>query len=84
MLYATFILKDNVYLNVYVMKEYEDIARAEGKEEGREEGILEGAIKGTIETLVELNSPETRIIDKIMEKFDLTEKVAREYISQYA
>lgn len=24
MLYATFILKDNVYLNVYVMKEYED------------------------------------------------------------
>ena len=67
-----------------VMKEYEDIARAEGKEEGREEGILEGAIKGTIETLVELNSPETRIIDKIMEKFDLTEKVAREYISQYA
>ena len=24
MIYATFILKDDVYLNVYVMKEYED------------------------------------------------------------
>lgn len=24
MLYATFILKENIYLNVYVMKEYED------------------------------------------------------------
>ena len=24
MLYSTFFLKDNVYLNVYVMKEYED------------------------------------------------------------
>ena len=24
MLYATFILKENIYLNVFVMKEYED------------------------------------------------------------
>ncbi|MBE6100691.1 MAG: hypothetical protein E7200_01110 [Selenomonas ruminantium] len=46
MLYATFILKENIYLNVFVMKEYEDrdggdnlIIRVEQKE--KEENFSE-------------------------------------------
>ena len=46
MLYATFILKEDIYLNVYIMKEYEDrdggnnlIVRVEQKE--KEENFSE-------------------------------------------
>ena len=63
-----------------VMQKYMDESEAKGKAEG----MFEGVIKGTIETMIDLNSPETRIIDKIMEKFNLSKEDAEGYLSRYA
>lgn len=47
-----------------------------GREEGREEGI-----QALISTLREMNAPEAVILQKLMEKFKLTEKEAAKYLT---
>lgn len=55
-----------------------EIGKTEGKAEGREEGI-----KALIESLQEFDQEEERIKDKLMEKFDLSQEQAEEYITKY-
>lgn len=57
--------------------------REEGREEGIQEGIKEGIKEGIValvETLSELNFSSEEILFKIMEKFHLDEKEAKEYL----
>ena len=54
------------------------------KEQGREEGRIEGRIEGTIDVLRDLGSPEVRIIDKLMENFNLSFAEAKNYYNMYA
>lgn len=52
----------------------------ENREIGREEGREEGR-QALISTLREMNTPETVILQKLMEKFKLTEKEAANYLA---
>lgn len=54
----------------------------EGVEEGIKEGIKQG-ILALIETYSELGQSKENALKKIMEKFDLDEKTAKEYIEEY-
>lgn len=47
-----------------------------GREEGREEGI-----QALISTLREMNAPEAVILQKLVEKFRLSEKEAENYLT---
>ena len=51
----------------------------EGLEEGRKEGRVEG-ILGSIEFLRELEVEDSRIVDKIMRKYQLTREEAERYV----
>ena len=52
----------------------------ENREIGRAEGIVEG-IQALISTLRELDTSDMVILQKLMEKFNLTEKEARNYLA---
>ncbi len=51
----------------------------EKREEGRQEGIKEG-IKVLVESLREVDLSEEIILQKLIEKFHLTEEEARTYL----
>ena len=53
-------------------------ARNEGREEGREEGVA-----ALISTLREFGCSKADTLHKVMEKMELSESVAEEYIEKY-
>lgn len=53
---------------------------AKGKEEGKKEGIESGIIS-LVETLRELSVSDEIILDKLMEKFDLSREKAEKYLA---
>ncbi len=62
--------------------EYEtEEARKESFAEGEKCGIQQGMVRGMIITLREMNVSEDEIKQKIMEKYQLTEDKAQEYLS---
>ena len=56
-----------------------DVVEERGIKKGIEKGIEKG-IKGLVDVLRELDTPQEIIIDKIMEKFSLTEEQAKKYV----
>ncbi len=52
----------------------------QGIEKGIEQGIEKG-IRGLVDTLKELGIPKEVVVQKIMEKFSLTEEKAREFVN---
>lgn len=52
----------------------------ENLERGLEQGLEIGRIYGTISAYKELNLSEDTILNKLMEKFQLTEDEAKEYL----
>ena len=66
-------------LSVGVYNEGLEEGRKEGLEEGRKEGRAEG-ILGSIEFLRELEVEDSRIVDKIMRKYQLTREEAERYV----
>ena len=54
-----------------------DVVEERGIEQGMERGIT-----GLVEVLREMGTPSEVIIEKIMKKFSLTEKKAREFVGQ--
>mgnify|MGYP002509677252 CR=1 FL=1 len=65
--YMTLLMRD---------QENREIGREEGRAEGREEGR-----QALVSTLREMNAPEAVILQKLMEKFKLTEKEAAKYLT---
>lgn len=70
-------------------KAFEDM-RLEGYEEGMEKGIEKGMEKGIIkgiqaliQTCKELGASRATIIEKCMEKFELTGEKAEAYMKEY-
>ena len=61
----------------------ENQAREEGKKEGIKEGIIQGEVNGIIETYKEFEKSTEDIIKKLMERFRMTEKEARECIAKH-
>ena len=64
--------------------------RKEGREEGREEGRLEGRLEGReiglrtlIETLHALSQSQEAIEQIVVDKFHLSESVAKKKVAQY-
>ena len=64
-----------------------DVVEERGIERGMERGIKQGiergmerGITGLVEVLREMGTPSEVIIEKIMKKFSLTEKKAREFV----
>ena len=64
-----------------------DVVEERGIEQGMERGIKQGmergierGITGLVEVLREMGTPSELIIEKIMKKFSLTEKKAREFL----
>ena len=55
----------------------------EGRKEGRKEGIEEGRIRMLIEISRESGLSDEKILKQLMDKCELTEKEAREYLVQY-
>ena len=49
-------------------------------EKERKEGIKEGIILGTIETMFDDGKPEKEILERIMNKYDLTHEGAVKYV----
>ena len=67
-------------------KEGIEQGRKEGKREGRKEGEQIGIEKGIqvlIETLNEEGFPISTIQDRMIQKFDIPEEMAKEYIETY-
>ena len=62
-------------------KAFEDM-RLEGYEEGMEKGIIKG-IQALIQTCKELGASRATIIEKCMEKFELTGEKAEAYMKEY-
>ena len=58
----------------------ENIAR----EVEREEAMELGVIKGTIETLKDMDISNDIILQKLQQKYALTEKEAKDYIEKYS
>ena len=54
--------------------------RKEGLEEGLKEGLKEGMIRGSITILRDLNMSEDSIMEKIMEKYQLTREEVKKYL----
>ena len=65
------------------LKEKMDAQYEAGKNDGRTEGEKEGGIKALIQDNLEENIPKERIIEKLMKRFDLSEKEAKEKIKMY-
>lgn len=65
------------------LKEKMDAQYEAGKKDGRTEGEKEGGIKALIQDNLEENIPKERIIEKLMKRFDLSEKEAKEKIKMY-
>jgi predicted transposase/invertase (TIGR01784 family) len=63
------------YMKTYV---WEMDARNEGREEGREEGVA-----ALISTLQDFDCSKADTLHKVMEKMELSESVAEEYIEKY-
>ena len=60
-----------------------DVVEERGIEQGMERGIKQGierGITGLVEVLREMGIPSEDIVEKIMKKFSLTEKKAREFV----
>ena len=55
----------------------------EGLEQGIEQGVEIGGIKTLIQDNIEENIPISRIIEKLMRRFSLSEEAAREKIDFY-
>lgn len=51
-------------------------------QENLEKGIKRGKVYGTISAYRELSLPEDVILNKLMKRFQLTEKEAKEYLEQ--
>ena len=51
-----------------------------GRNEGRNEGRSEGIIIGTVDTLRDIGLDDRSIIDKIREKYGLSQKEAEGYV----
>ena len=56
-----------------------DIGREEGLQQGLQQGLDTG-INALISTLKELNISDDNIIEKLMDKFKIDEKKAKEYL----
>ncbi len=59
------------------------VLKEEGREEGREEGKKEGRVEGIIETGLELGLPESRILEILQKKLQITPDEAEECFSQF-
>ena len=78
---ADFLKKNSSEVRNMLTLEYdENIAR----EVEREEAMELGAIKGTIETLKDMDISNDIILQKLKQKYALTEKEAKEYIEKYS
>ena len=53
-----------------------------GIQKGMEKGIEKGKIQGAIDMCRDLNLPEEEILQRIMQKFNLSEDTAREYLQK--
>lgn len=56
--------------------------REEGRKEGREEGRKEGKIYGTISTYRELGLPDSEILERLQNKYHITESEAEAYMQE--
>lgn len=55
----------------------------ESRQEGLEQGLEQG-IRGMVSTLKELNIPDSVIVEKLCDKFELTEDKAKEYCMSHS
>ena len=60
-----------------------DIGREEGLQQGLQQATQQG-ITALITTLKEINCSDETIIEKLMNRFDLNETKAREYLTKYS
>lgn len=73
-------------LENYDLEKYEKAIKKESYEEGVADGAkneLEHGICQLITTLQELSHPKETVIQKLQEKYDLSEKEAEEYMKKY-
>ncbi|MDD3340393.1 MAG: hypothetical protein PHS82_16255 [Lachnospiraceae bacterium] len=84
----TFLLKNRNEVRQLILTEYDEkkhlrIVRRDAKEEGRVEGVEHG-IEAFILDNLEENVSETRIMEKLMKRFNLTENQAKDYYKKFA
>ncbi len=73
-------VKASEEMGVRYMQEWEEkvYIRQEGREEGREEGI-----QILLELCSEHQIPQNEIVEKMIQKFSITEEEAQEYLKKY-
>ena len=78
-------VKSNEEIGVKYMQAWEEkvLGENQAREEGKKEGIIQGEVNGIIETYKEFEKSTEDIIKKLMERFRMTEKEARECIAKH-
>ena len=78
-------IKSSEKVGLKYMQAWEEkvLGENQAREEGKKEGIIQGEVNGIIETYKEFEKSTEDIIKKLMERFRMTEKEARECIAKH-